>query len=791
MIENKSCALCMLWAFYLFSSIISPWSTAHYARAEQVVTSQADAKARELQLEGTRLQLKGDLAGAIKKYKKSIFYKSNARLESLIKVLERQVHKKKETQDAMPQPAESLFDGSLGEQWLELSANGGNFKEFARIEDHMLIVDVPKGNKWGKTGIRSANPLIKMPENEEKFAKKLTFSFDPSRSSDFVFALIPSNWDGNLEWRSHHIRVSLAREEDDKNSSLSLWIKQAEVMKMNLEPQSLEQISIILRPDRLVLVTDGTDKILLQGFLPDNLTVHKEGYRISALASAAKENMAAKLALRKISLIREQPFDKEIDPSLLLVKPNKVVLFDGKVMGHLWEAFVVGDAQFNDTASIKGGMLDINVPLDSGNGNVGIKSSKPVVWLDQFGNGAERSISFRFQPEHTTGFALALADNAYNYIVKWAKDSETDKAILQIFLNTNLALGPNWPIFAKPVWQQNVRGTAPEEIILTLKPGVITLTGDGLPEYTHPCPLLQPNSGFHIYAYTYPFTYAQAPVKMALKQIVLNNTILKPVRTALPMEGIAPLPVKTFFSKEMQKGWEITPWATLDNKPLHLCSLKKDGFAVAIDPENALPSLDGCTIHPDEQIITIDERLDNALYKVSAYFDPEKTKNFRLAWSSSKKGHNWNYCELSLLQSRNEQNVFGFNCSYGSNHWQRNVSSEWLNSKWNGRVNIIMGKEWIQGELEGGPSIRANQSPAAKMYIYVLAPDYRHTRHTKARAHLLFTKLTGEWVPHHGLKAVERWQYIDKNDFDPDAFMKDLSTGMPFPNTPIDWSEEK
>ncbi len=354
--------------------------------------------------------------------------------------------------------------------------------------------------------------------------------------------------------------------------------------------------------------------------------------------------------------------------------------------------------------------------------------------------------------------------------------------ILNIFLNTNLAAGPNWPTFAKPIWQQNVSGTAPEEVQLTLKPGAVTLSGDGLPEYTLPCQLLQPDSGFYIYAYTYPFTYARPPVKMALKKIILNNTTLKPGIAVQPMENVAPLPVKTFFSKEKRKGWEMTPWATLDNKPLHLCSLNKSGFTVTNDPENPSPSLDGCNIHPDEQIIEIDERLDNAVYKVSAYFDPAKTKNFRLAWASSKKGHNWNYCELTLLQSRDEQNIFGFNCSYGSNHWQRNVASDWLDSKWDGRVNIIMGKDWIRGELEGGPSIRANQSPAAKMYIYVLAPDYRHTRYTETRADLLFTKLTGEWVPYRSLKAVDRWQYIDKNDFEPDTFMKNLAHDLPFPD---------
>ena len=55
---------------------------------------QVDIEARRLQLEGTQLQLKGDLKGALDKYRQSLKLKSNERLERLVGKLEKQAVKR-------------------------------------------------------------------------------------------------------------------------------------------------------------------------------------------------------------------------------------------------------------------------------------------------------------------------------------------------------------------------------------------------------------------------------------------------------------------------------------------------------------------------------------------------------------------------------------------------------------------------------------------------------------------------------------------------------------------------
>ena len=72
----------------------------------------AAASARKFQLEGTRLQLQGDLQGAIKNYRESIALLPNQRLETLIGQLDKQLEKTRKLEADAPAVAgpESVAD---------------------------------------------------------------------------------------------------------------------------------------------------------------------------------------------------------------------------------------------------------------------------------------------------------------------------------------------------------------------------------------------------------------------------------------------------------------------------------------------------------------------------------------------------------------------------------------------------------------------------------------------------------------------------------------------------------
>lgn len=68
----------------------------HHIAASELPPQEAATKAKQLQLEGTQLQLKGNLEEAVRKYKESISYKPNSGLERLVGSLEKMIAKKEQ-----------------------------------------------------------------------------------------------------------------------------------------------------------------------------------------------------------------------------------------------------------------------------------------------------------------------------------------------------------------------------------------------------------------------------------------------------------------------------------------------------------------------------------------------------------------------------------------------------------------------------------------------------------------------------------------------------------------------
>ena len=78
--------------------------------------------AKQLQMEGTRLQLQGNVEGAIKKYQESLTLQPNERLETLLKKLEKQVGKTSSvmpaapTDEEKPHTPDAIKPGTVNEQ---------------------------------------------------------------------------------------------------------------------------------------------------------------------------------------------------------------------------------------------------------------------------------------------------------------------------------------------------------------------------------------------------------------------------------------------------------------------------------------------------------------------------------------------------------------------------------------------------------------------------------------------------------------------------------------------------
>jgi hypothetical protein len=77
----------------------------------------------------------------------------------------------------------------------------------------------------------------------------------------------------------------------------------------------------------------------------------------------------------------------------------------------------------------------------------------------------------------------------------------------------------------------------------------------------------------------------------------------------------------------------------------------------------------------------------------------------------------------------------------------------------------------MQAELENDVKISIPSTRSRELYVYFVAPD---TYHQKNSAEFLLTKLTGQWIAPEGMTVLDRWNYIDEQDFNPEQYLKDL-----------------
>lgn len=81
------------------------------------------------------------------------------------------------------------FVGGLSGLWEPIQVVGGNFARFAALSQGKLVVSVPPGNSWGKTGIMSRTPLFTVDGGMSMNPLKLSFEFAPEQTTGYIIAL--------------------------------------------------------------------------------------------------------------------------------------------------------------------------------------------------------------------------------------------------------------------------------------------------------------------------------------------------------------------------------------------------------------------------------------------------------------------------------------------------------------------------------------------------------------------------------------------------------------------------
>ncbi len=655
-----------------------------------------------------------------------------------------------------------LFQGQMTDSWQPYASAGGNFKKFAKIKKGVLEVEVPAGNNWGKTGIASRVPLLLA---SSKRVQKLTFSLLSRADDGYVISFVPqSSHNQQDEWWAHEFRIGLGKQADKQE--LSLFVRREKVDSLFIAPGSLAKLQVLRFPDGEIVVRDQKDRLLLQGVMPDE-AVHS-AFRILVLAHAPKAGKPAHLALKDI-LLEELPWEKLPEPDAFLLQENELTLFANGRLGRLWSRYNAAGGDFSRHARLSEDGLVVEVPPKSWWGMVGICSPQPLVWLDNFGKGAEQTLMFSFDPVRTTGFTVAFIrhgvingnDPGYpSLIFHWRKtvDGRAHATLTK-------------DLFKKTIFDVITPPDAPKSLLIHLTPVGMIFQAPGLPQEPIAWNELKEGTGIRLMVYSQPDKAGQ-PVKMALSKITLRRRPGAPLQEPKPAPGVPPLPVKTFFNGSPGEWFE--PAAVgFDAKQ---CAHYQDRKLVA-DVKANVNWWGKCGLISSKPIkpFNVDRRIHQAFYRLTWKFDPKATSGIQVMFADGKYPAMWpkKFMYFSFIRAEKGPRKGNYVLDLGGNGaYSRTVDGEWVKKHWDGRIIMeFFSNKWLRIRLPGGPSIRDYWN---KFLYGGYMTVYAHPSYQNGGAHMELEKITGQWVAPEGMTRIQRWCLLDDEEFNVDAFIDDM-----------------
>lgn len=661
-----------------------------------------------------------------------------------------------------PQPGTLLFDGAVSAPWQELSSAGGDFARFARLEDGVLVVDVPDGNSWGKTGLWTREPVVAPGASDGTVETiRLRIGLDPARTSSFVVALGPR--DVAEEWENHDVRFGWSRGADGAAGAAALTVRQREVWKLDTAAEAPAYVDLALDGEGVARVTlpDGRR---MEAVIPDG--VADGGYRLFVLAHAPVDNAAATLALRQIEMHRDV---RDAVSPLLYPSPREgLVLFDGS-LGRSWVRHSVG-GDFGSHARLDDAGLSVVVPEGNGWAKVGLLSPAPLVWLDSFSGSAEVTVEFAIDPARSDGFGLSLAEPGWgevggndpgypNATFYWLRKPDGSGSVAEFHL---------YPHPQGDFWTQDGGTTAPATVRFVLRPGEIVVDADGFEPVTRAWAPIADGVGLHVYAFAHA-PEPNAATRFALKTIRLTRSGEREAPVQEATEAPVPLPATLLFDGQPGALWEPIGLAGGDFAAF---ATFEDGTLVVEAPEGHGWAKTG--LLSTGPALVLDGRINLAAARLAFQFDPDHVQNVVVALSANRVAEMWPDHVAWFSFSRNPRTgryTLAMRHS-GYADWSREIDAGWMAANWDGRLWIDAGPGWAAIRIPDGPGVRAS-APIAEGRAY-FATVIAHAPSQGAAAGMALQRIERSFATSPDLTDIDRLILADDDTFDVDDFANAL-----------------
>lgn len=676
----------------------------------------------------------------------------------------------------LPVAQEALLQGAGDARWLPYESYGGSFTEFASWDGTTFRVQIPEGRNWGKTGLKSAEPLIPALPPDAPVLYRLGFRIDMQSTVKAVLSLLPDTEIDSDEWAGHDIRI--AREiVPGKGHMLVVWVRGEERGRLFLDgPDDLTEFALLVDPRGTAMVTDTAGRVLVDTPLPDRMP--DTGWHLVAMSEGIEKNGASGMVLESATLER-LPRRPAGDPQALAREAARTdILFEGGKLGPALVPWRVGGGDFAAHARFETGALLVDVPEGSREGIVGLAAPEPVIWLDRLEPDGRATLRLTFDAARTTGFGIALVP----YLVTDGNFPNPPSVMLDwVALAGGGTRARAWTDRNAPVFDLDP-GAMPDRIEIEMTPGGFRVLADGVPADFIEWPRFAEGHGLRLVVYSQP-EEVNRPVTMALKQIALTRTP-SPVPRPLhqPAPGVDPLAQEVLFNGLPHGAFEpigiggaaFDQFARYENGALHVDVPKKYQWS-----RTGLLSSD--------PVAVLDERVHLAPYRLRLHFDPVETDNFRVILSPRKEADMWEHrtLEATLVRETEGRRKGQYRMTLGKgyyDYWTRWIDPDTLAGQWDGGVELLIGHEQAEFALDGVARLGAHgfvTRPGNSLYMTVTTLSAR----PYGPARMVLDRIEGGWAPPPAMNAATRARMVDDEAFDPEAFLdligEDLTEDLP------------
>jgi hypothetical protein len=312
---------------------------------------------------------------------------------------------------AVPEKAVFADDLSAGtaKYWTPIQAAGGDYAKFASTPAGELQVNVPAGNSWGKTGVRSNFFMFDVRDDMQATPLSLTFDFVPARTSGFALALSPTATDDI--WTSENFWAAFVRHPTGAGATANIVntqnTKDSAWSLPNIPSEAPSTVTLSVRPGHVQMCTSTGWS------MEGDYAWLKAGTKVNAYAfsHAYDAGMPTQMDLTNVRADRMAVCGASgVTPAYPAPAPR--VLFQDAFAGGYaqnWVGIQAAGGDFSKFATTTTNEVYVQVPAGNSWGKTGIRSNYYLFDVRSDYAEAPLTLDFAVDPARTSGFAIALS----------------------------------------------------------------------------------------------------------------------------------------------------------------------------------------------------------------------------------------------------------------------------------------------------------------------------------------------------------------------------------------------